>query len=55
MMKEKMNMMMNTMRGQVSIDLDELLQRTNSPFIVHVTFFPLLANFQMPLVEAYDG
>ncbi|XP_030940026.1 uncharacterized protein LOC115964945 [Quercus lobata] len=55
MMKEKMNMMMNTMRGQVSIDLDELLQRTDSPFIVQVTFFPLLANFQMPLVEAYDG
>ena len=55
MMKEKMDMMMNTMRGQVSTNLDKLVQRMDSPFIAQVTSFPLLAKFQMPQVEAYNG
>ena len=47
MMKEKMNMMMNAMKGQVSTNLDELVQCTDSPFTAQVTSFPLPAKFQM--------
>lgn len=32
-MKEKMDMMMNALRGWVSTNLDELIQQTDSPFI----------------------
>lgn len=32
MMKEKMDMMMNAIRGRVSTNLDELVHRTDSPF-----------------------
>ena len=54
-MKEKMDMMMNAIRGQVSTELDELVHRTDLPFTAQVTSFPLLAKFQMPQVEAYNG
>ena len=54
MMKEKMDMMMNAMRGRVSTNLDKLVHRTNSPFTTEVTSFPLPAKFQMPQVEVYD-
>ena len=47
-MKEKMDMMMNAIRGQVFTDLDELVHRTDLPFTAQVTSFPLLAKFQMP-------
>ena len=55
MMKEKMDMMMNSMKGRVSTNLDELIHRIDSPFTAQVTFFPLLMKFWMPQVEAYDG
>ena len=32
MMKEKMDMMMNAMKGWVSPNLDELVQQMDSPF-----------------------
>ena len=54
-MKEKMDMMMNAMKGRVSTSLDELVHRTNSPFTSSVKSFPFLAKFRMPQVEAYDG
>ena len=53
-MKEKMDMMMNALIGRISTNLEELVQRTNSPFPTKVTSFPLLAKFRMPQVEAYD-
>ena len=53
-MKEKMDMMMNALIGRISTNLEELVQRTNSPFPTEVTSFPLLAKFRMPQVEAYD-
>ena len=31
MMKEKMDMMMNSMKGRVSTNLDELIHRIDSP------------------------
>ena len=55
MMKEKMDMMMNSMRGWVSTNLDVLVHQTDSPFTTEVTSFSLLAKFRMPQVEANDG
>ena len=37
MMKERMNFMMNTLRGGVLSDLDELVHQTDSPFTALVT------------------
>ena len=48
MMKERMDFMMNALRGRVSIDPDDLVHRTNSPFTVFVTTFPLPPKFRMP-------
>ena len=48
MMKERMDFMINTLKGWVSNDLDELVHRTDSLFTVPVTSFPLLAKFYMP-------
>ena len=55
MMKEKIDMMMNALKGRVSTGLDKLVHRTDSPFNTSVTSFPLLAKFRMPQVKAYDG
>ena len=49
-----MDFMMNALRGWVSSDLDELVHRTDSPFIASVTLFPFPLKFRMPQVEAYD-
>ena len=45
MMKEKMDTMMNTMTGRVSNNLDKLVQRMDSFFIVQVTSFTLFTKF----------
>ena len=55
MVKERMEFMRNALRGWVLSDLDELVHRTNLPFIAPVTSFPLPPKFHMPQVEAYDG
>ncbi|XP_075654740.1 uncharacterized protein LOC142624894 [Castanea sativa] len=55
MMKERMDLMMNTLRGRVSSDLDDLVHRTDSPFTVSITSFPFPLKFRMPQVENYDG
>ena len=47
MMKERMDFIMNALRGRVSIDLDDLVHRTNSPFTASVTTFPLPPKFRM--------
>ena len=54
-MKERMDFMMNTLRGRVSNDLDELVHRKDLPFTAPVTSFPLPPKFHMPLVEAHYG
>ena len=41
MMKERMDFMMNMLRGRVSSDLDDLVHRTNSPFTMFINSFPL--------------
>ena len=54
MMKERMDFMMNALRGQVSSDLDQLVHRTDLPFTTPVTSFSLPPKFHMPQVEAYN-
>ena len=55
MMKERMECMMSTLKGRVSSDLDDLVNRTNSPFTTSVNSFPLSPKFRMLQVENYDG
>ena len=55
MMKERIDFMMNALRGQVSNNLDELVYWTDSPFTTSVTSFTLPSKFCMPQIEAYDG
>ena len=54
MMKERMDFMINTLRGQVSSDLDDLVHRNDSPFTASITSFPLPPKFRMSQVESYD-
>ena len=54
MMKERMDFMMNALKGRVSTDLDDLVHRTDLPFTASVTSFPLPPKFCMPQVENYD-
>lgn len=44
-MREQMEVMMNALEGRVSSDLDDLVNRTNSPFTVAVNSFPHPINF----------
>ena len=53
-MKERMNFMMNVLRGRVSSDLNDLVHRIDSPFTVFVNSFPLPQKFRMPQIESYD-
>ena len=54
-MKEQMEVMMNALKGHVSSDLDDLVNRTDLPFIIPVNSYPLPQKFRMPQVETYDG
>ena len=54
-MKEQMEIMMNALKGRVSSNLDDLVNRTNSPFIASVNSFPLPYKFRMPQIDSYDG
>ena len=54
-MKEQMDIMMNALKGWVSSDLDDLVHRTDSPFIASVNSFPLPPKFCMPQVKNYNG
>ena len=54
-MKEQMEIMMNALKGRVSSDLDDLVNRTDSPFAASVNSFPLLSKFRMPQMDSYDG
>ena len=53
--KEQMEVMMNALKGRVSSDLDDLVNRTDSPFIASVNSFPLPHKFCMPQIDSYDG
>ena len=55
MIKERIDFMMNTLRGRVSSDLDNLVHRTDSPFTMSVNSYPLPSQFRMMQVKNYDG
>ena len=55
MMKERIDFMMNALRGWVSSDLDDLVHQTDSPFIASISSFPLPPKFRMPQMESYVG
>ena len=40
-MKEQMEVMMNAIKGRISNDLDDLVNRTDSPFTIPVNSYPL--------------
>jgi len=54
-MKEQMEVMMNAVKGRVSSNLDDLVNRTDSPFTTSVNSFPLSSKFHMPHMDSYDG
>ena len=53
--KEQMEVMMNAFKGQVSNDLDNLVNRTDSPFTAYINSFPLPHKFRMPQIDSYNG
>ena len=53
--KEQMEVMMNALKGQVSSNLDKLVNRTDSPFTASVNSFPLPHKFRMLQIDSYDG
>ena len=54
-MKEQMEVMMNALKGRASSDLDDLVNRTDSPFTTSVNSLPLPPKFRIPQIESYDG
>ena len=54
-MKEQMEVMMNALKKRVSSDLDDLVNRIDSPFTAPVNSFPLLSEFRIPQIDSYDG
>ena len=53
--KEQMEVLMNALKGRVSSDLDDLVNRIDSLFTTTVNSFPLLHKFRMPQIDSYDG
>ena len=54
-MKEQMEVMINALKGRVSSDLDDLVNRTDSPFTVPVNSCPLPQKFRMRSEERRVG
>ena len=53
-MKEQMEVMINALKGRVSSDLDDLVNRTDSPFIASINSFPLPHKFRKPQIDSYN-
>ena len=53
-MKEQMEVMMNALKGWVSSDPDNFVNRTDSPFTAAVNSFPLPHKFRMPHIDSYN-
>ena len=47
-MKEQTEVMMNALKGRVSSDLDDLVNRMDLPFTIPVNSCPLPQTFRMP-------
>ena len=46
---------MNALKGRVSTDHDDLVNRTDSPFTTSVNSFSLPPKLRMPQIKSYDG
>ena len=46
---------MNSFKGRVSSDLDDLINRTDSSFTAAVNSFPLPHKFRMSHIDSYNG
>ena len=53
--KEQIKVMMNALKGRVSSDLDNLVNRTDSPFTASINSFPLPHKFRMLQIDSYNG
>ena len=53
--KEQMKVMMNALKGRASSDLDDLVNRIDSPFTIPVNSYPLPQKFRMPHIENYNS
>ena len=47
--KQQMEVMINALKGRVSSNLDDLVNRTDSPFIASINSF-----LRMPQIDSYD-
>ena len=52
-MKKAMEEMKDSKRKANHVD--DLVHKTNYPFITSITSHPLPSNFKMPTLESYDG
>ena len=46
---------MNALKGRMSSNLDDLVNKTDSPFTLSINSFPLPQKFRMPQIESYNG
>ena len=53
-MKKQIEVIMNALKGRVSSDLDDLVNRTDSLFTATINSFPLPHKFRMPHIDSYD-
>ena len=53
--KEQIEVMMIALKGRVSSDFDDLVNRTDSPFTAFINSFLLSHKFRMPQIDSYDG
>ena len=50
-----MEVIMNALKGRMSSNLDDLVNKTDPPFTFSINSFPLPQKFRMPQIESYDG
>ena len=54
MIKEQAEVMISTLKGRVSSNLDDLVNQTDSSFTASINSFPLSHKFRMPQIDSYD-
>ena len=54
-MRKELDEVKNAMKGKTTMNLDDMIKRTDLPIIVSVLEFPLPSKFRLPQLEVYDG
>ena len=54
-MSKELDEVKNAMKRKTTINLDDMIKRTDSPFIASVLECPLPPKFCLPQLEVYDG